>query len=74
MIIIVYLDLSYRWGEHWADLYFNKGAKIMGFMLIAVSVFLYGLTAYLTGKNFDWFASFDECNVNKNLIIFTIVL
>ena len=73
MIIIVYLDLSYRWGEHWWELYNEKGAGIIGALLILVSIFLYGLTGYLTYKNFDWFTS-NDCNVNKNLIILTIIL
>ncbi len=46
----------------------------MGVLLIAVSVCLYGLTGYLTYMNFTWFSGDEECNVNKNLIIFTIIL
>ncbi len=74
MIIITVIDLLYKWAAHWRKIY-DKGAEIWGVIMIVTTLFLYGMTIYLTAKNFDWFVSGeDDCSTNKVLIVLSAIL
>ena len=74
MLIITLVDMAYRWSEAWVKLY-EKGAQIIGCMLWAMAILFYGVTVYLTIKNFDWFVDDNpnDCHKERNFIIVAII-
>jgi len=62
-VIIYWIDLMFKWGSAWIAIYDRQskpeagGSQIWLIVIVFTSLLIFGITGYLTGRNFDWFFS-----------------